>query len=71
MKFYILQLLTKKDGTTTPSVYSFDTETDALASWHLKIGEHMANRSNFNSLLCMVVRTDGLVVREEFVDFTV
>ena len=60
MKYYVLELTTDKDGKESPAVYTFSNKTDALASFHNKMGANMKSTAT--------TKAEKIIVLDEYLD---
>lgn len=66
MKYYLIEITTYVDETPdAKGIYSYDTETDAVANFHSKMGGAMKN-ANYASELVQVISGTGKVIKTEF-----
>lgn len=63
MKYYLIEITTYVDGTAdAKGIYSYDSETDAVANFHSKMGGAMKN-ANYASELVQVISGSGKVIK--------
>ena len=63
MKYYLIEITTYVDETAdAKGIYSYDSETDAVANFHSKLGAAMKN-SNYASELVQVISGSGKVIK--------
>ena len=67
MKYYLVEITTYMDETTPDAkgIYSYDSETDAVANFHSKMGGAMKN-ANYASELVQVISGSGQVIKTEY-----
>lgn len=66
MKYYLIEVTTYVDETPdAKGIYSYDTETEAVANFHSKMGGAMKN-ANYASELVQVISGTGKVIKTEF-----
>ena len=64
--FYLVEITTYLNGTPdAKGIYSYDTETDAVANFHSKMGGAMKN-NNYASELVQVISGSGQVIKTEY-----
>lgn len=64
--YYLIEIVNYVDGTpVSKGMYSFDTEKDAIANFHSKMGGAMKN-DNYASELLVVMTNTGAVVKSEY-----
>lgn len=64
MNYYVLEISEGDAKIAGKSVYSYETEHDAVASFHSKLGTAMKS-ALYTSELIMVLDADGKVVKRE------
>lgn len=69
--FYLIEITTYVDGTpTAKGVYGYETQTEAVANFHSKMGGAMKN-ANYASELVMVINNVGAVIASDYFARTV
>lgn len=66
MKYYVVEITTYVD--TTPDakgVYAYDSETEAMAAYHKKMGGAMSNE-NYESELIIVSNSIGGILKVDY-----
>lgn len=64
-KFYLIEITRYVDNTPeAKGVYTYESENDAIANFHSKMGGAMKN-TNYAFELCHVINEYGVVVRSE------
>lgn len=64
MKFYVVEISDGDSKIAGKSIYEFQTEKEAVASFHSKLGTAMKSVL-YTSELIMVVDSDGKVLKRE------
>lgn len=64
MKYYVIEIATGDKKISGKSVYEYDTENDAIASFHKKLGTAMSSDLYIDDLV-MVINADGWVIKSE------
>lgn len=64
MKYYVLEIANGDKKIAGKSVYEYNTEQDAIASFHSKLGTAMKSDLYIDSLV-MVINSDGWVIKSE------
>lgn len=68
MKYYLIEITTYVDGSPEgKGMYAYDTETDAVANFHSKMGGAMKNDNYATELLIVVNENGGIVKDEQFI----
>ena len=71
MTYYVLLIIDYNDGTSsTKSVYSYETENEAVSKFHSSLGGYMA-KDNVSHILCLAVNSEGGIYRNEAYTATV
>lgn len=63
--FYLLNIETYSDTPISKSVYQYDDQSTAVASFHSRIGAAMKNEKCV-SVLCKVMTETGVEIKSEF-----
>lgn len=64
MKYYVIEIATGDEKIKGKGIYEYATETEAVASFHSKLGTAMKS-AMYESELIMVVDSDGKVIKRE------
>lgn len=65
-KFYLVEVTKYVDGTAdAKAIYTYDTETEAIANFHSKMGGAMKN-ANYAFEMLHVISDYGVVVKTEY-----
>lgn len=64
MKFYLIEIATGDAKITGKAVYEYETENEAVASFHSKMGSAMKSEL-FESELLIVIDENGKVLKRE------
>lgn len=68
MKHYLIEITTYVDGSPEgKGIYVYDTETDAVANFHSKMGGAMKNANYATELLIVINENGGIVKDEQFI----
>lgn len=62
--FYLIEIATGDSKIAGKAVYSYETENEAVANFHSKMGQAMKS-DLFNTELCVVIDEDGKVIKRE------
>lgn len=62
--FYLIEITTGDSKIAGKAVYSYETENEAVANFHSKMGQAMKS-DLFNTELCVVIDEDGKVIKRE------
>lgn len=62
--FYVIEISTGDAKITGKGIYSYETEHDAVATFHSKLGTAMKS-DLYESDLIMVIDADGKVIKRE------
>lgn len=66
MKYYVIEIATGDSKISGRAVYEYSTETEAIATFHSKMGAAMKS-SLYMSEMLMVIDDNGVVIaREKF-----
>lgn len=65
MKYYVIEIATGDAKISGKSIYEYDTEKEAVATFHSKLGVAMKS-SLYESDLVMVVNKFGYIVCREY-----
>lgn len=62
--FYLVEVSTGDTKITAKAIYTFATETEAIANFHSKLGAAMKS-DLFDTELCIVIDENGTVIKRE------
>lgn len=66
MKYYVMEITNYNDGTAeAKGVYAYDTQDEAIANYHSKMGGAMKN-AKYESELITVTAGNGVVIKTDF-----
>lgn len=64
--FYLIEVTSYNNGTEeAKAIYSYQTEDEAVAKWHSKMGGAMSNET-YETELLIVVDSVGTVIRSDY-----
>lgn len=65
-KYYVIEITKYADGTAdSKSIYAYDDETEAVATFHSKMGGAMKN-ANYAFELVQVINDYGVVIESKY-----
>lgn len=64
MKYYVIEIATGDIKITGKGIYEYNSETEAVASFHSKLGTAMKS-DLYETELILVIDSDGKVIKRE------